>query len=107
MGNGIVPGLVRLLAAGRAAQICQRTCNSGTLVEAKKLLDKLCKLSVRRYVPPFDIAVVHAALGEKDLTFALLEKAYVDRHPWLVLLKVPPKSTNCDPIRVLPLCWGA
>lgn len=59
--------------------------------EAKKLLDDLRKLSARRYVPPFDIAVVHAALGEKDLAFALLEKAYEDRHPWLVMLKVTPK----------------
>jgi hypothetical protein len=35
--------------------------------------------------------VVHAALGERDLAFAWLDRAYEDRHPWLVMLKVTPK----------------
>ncbi|HEV8202205.1 MAG TPA: tetratricopeptide repeat protein [Candidatus Polarisedimenticolia bacterium] len=58
---------------------------------ARTVLDQLRTLSTRRYVPPFDIAVVHAALGERDLAFAWLDRAYEDRHPWLVMLKVTPK----------------
>lgn len=70
---------------------------AGQNVQAKKRLDDLMKLSKRRYVPPFDIAVVHAALGEKDLAFAWLEKAYEDRHPWLVMLEVSPKVDKLRP----------
>jgi len=66
---------------------------------ARDFLDQLQKLSTRRYVPPFDVAVVHAALGERDLAFNWLDKAYEDRHPWLVMLKVTPKvdSLRSDP----------
>jgi TolB-like protein/Flp pilus assembly protein TadD len=67
---------------------------AGQKAKAKKLLGDLNKLSRHRYVPPFDIAVVHAALGDKDLAFAWLEKAYEDRHPWLVMLRVTPKVDN-------------
>ena len=66
---------------------------------ARSFLDQLQKLSTQRYVPPFDIAVVHAALGEHNLAFTWLDKAYEDRHPWLVMLKVTPKvdSLRSDP----------
>jgi len=66
---------------------------------ARDFLDRLRELSTHRYVPPFDVAVVHAALGERDLAFKWLDKAYEDRHPWLVMLKVTPKvdSLRSDP----------
>jgi TolB-like protein/Flp pilus assembly protein TadD len=66
---------------------------------ARDFLDRLRELSTHRYVPPFDIALVHAALGERDLAFNWLDKAYEDRHPWLVMLKVTPKvdSLRSDP----------
>ena len=66
---------------------------------ARDFLARLQELSTRRYVPPFDVAVVHAALGERDLAFNWLDKAYEDRHPWLVMLKVTPKvdSLRSDP----------
>ncbi|HEV8199576.1 MAG TPA: hypothetical protein VGS03_06115 [Candidatus Polarisedimenticolia bacterium] len=66
---------------------------------ARGYLDRLQQLSTHRYVPPFDVAVVHAALGERDLAFDWLDKAYEDRHPWLVMLKVTPKvdSLRSDP----------
>jgi len=64
---------------------------AGQDARARELLADLHKLAKRRYVPPFDIAVVYSALGDKDLAFAWLERAYQDRHPWLVMLKVTPK----------------
>ena len=70
---------------------------AGQNVNARKLLEDLIKLSERRYVPPFDIAVVYAALGEKDLAFDWLERAYEDRHPWLVMLAVTPKVDKLSP----------
>ena len=64
---------------------------AGQKAKAKKLLEDLGRLSKRRYVPAFDIGVIYAALGENDLAFAYLEKAYEDRHPWLIMLRVMPK----------------
>ena len=64
---------------------------AGQKAKAKKLLEDLRQLSKRRYVPAFDIGVIYAALGENDLAFAYLEKAYEDRHPWLIMLRVMPK----------------
>lgn len=64
---------------------------AGQTSKANRLLDKLRELSSHRYVPPFDLAVIYAALGQKDIAFSWLEKAYEDRHPWLVMLQVSPK----------------
>lgn len=70
---------------------------AGQNAKAKKLLDDLSKLSKQRYVAPFDVAVVYAALGEKDAAFDWLEKAYEDHHPWLVMLEVSPKVDKLRP----------
>ncbi len=45
------------------------------------------------------IATIHAALGEKDLAFEWLQKAYEDRSGWLVYLKIDPMF---DPLRSDP-----
>jgi len=72
---------------------------SGQTSKARKLLQDLHKLSAHRYIPPFDIAVIYSALDETDLAFLWLEKAYADRHPWLVMLNVTPKvdKLRADP----------
>lgn len=72
---------------------------AGQKAKAKKLLEDLRQRSKRRYVPAFDIGVIYAALGESDLAFAYLEKAYDDRHPWLIMLRVTPKM---DRLRLDP-----
>ena len=59
--------------------------------EAQKVLVELKQLSRRRYVPPYDIAVIYIGLGDKDLTFEWLEKAYRDHSSWLPFLKVDPR----------------
>ncbi len=56
--------------------------------EAREVLNELMKLSKQRYISPYNIAVLHAALGEKDAAFASLAKAYEDRDAMLVTLKV-------------------
>jgi tetratricopeptide (TPR) repeat protein len=58
---------------------------------AQNVLFELKQLSRRRYVAPFDIAVIYIGLGDKDLTFEWLEKAYRDHSPWLIWLKVDPR----------------
>ncbi len=46
--------------------------------------------------PWHNLAVFHAALGEKDKAFAALNKAYEDRENFVVILKVDPRL---DPLR--------
>jgi hypothetical protein len=50
-------------------------------------------------VPPYRIATVYAALGDKDLAFAQLERAYAQRSFFLDFLKVDPEldSLRSDP----------
>ncbi len=65
--------------------------------EALKVLADLKAASKRRYVPSYEIAVIHAGLGDKDEAFAWLQKAYDDRDSsWLVDLNVDPRF---EPLR--------
>jgi eukaryotic-like serine/threonine-protein kinase len=67
--------------------------------EARKVLDQLKQLSNRNHVPPYNLAWIYAALGEKDQAFDMLEKAYEERSWYIVLLAVDPKldTLRSDP----------
>jgi hypothetical protein len=45
------------------------------------------------------VGLIYAGLGEKDQAFAWLEKAYQERHPYMILIKVEPvfQSLHSDP----------
>ena len=58
--------------------------------EAQQVLQRLNEFSASRYVSPFDIALVHAGLGQNDQAFAWLERAREDRSNRLLLIKVEP-----------------
>ncbi len=64
--------------------------------EAQKALEELKELSKRRYVSSFYMALIYMGLGEKDQAFALFERAYEERSPRLIELKVDPIF---DPLR--------
>jgi TolB-like protein/Tfp pilus assembly protein PilF len=51
---------------------------AGRNEDARKLLDKLTRLSEQRYVPAYPLAVIHLALGDKDEALRWLEKSYQD-----------------------------
>jgi tetratricopeptide (TPR) repeat protein len=72
---------------------------SGERDKALKALDKLRELSKQRYISPYLMAVVYAGLGDKDQTFAWLDKAVQDRSDFLIWLKVEPLF---DPLRSDP-----
>lgn len=44
--------------------------------------------STDRYVSPYDVAEIHARLGDHDLAFAWLDKAMEERTGWLIFLGV-------------------
>ncbi|HEX8650941.1 MAG TPA: tetratricopeptide repeat protein [Pyrinomonadaceae bacterium] len=64
---------------------------SGNTDEARRILGELKQLARQRYVSPYNIAIVHAGLGEKEAALDWLVKAYHHRDVWLVWLKVNPR----------------
>lgn len=69
---------------------------SGEKVKAENIIAELDQISKTRYVPSYDVAVIHAGLGEKELAFEWLEKAYREHSSWLAYLRVEPRL---DPLR--------
>ena len=63
---------------------------SGRNGETQKLLEVLGELSTRRYVAPYDLALIYAGLGDKDQAFTQLEKALGERSNFLAYLKGEP-----------------
>ncbi|MBI4547737.1 MAG: protein kinase [Ignavibacteriae bacterium] len=62
----------------------------GKKKEADEVLDELLELSKQERVSPFFIADVYAGLDRKNQAFQWLEKAYEERDPMLLWLKVDP-----------------
>ncbi len=73
--------------------------NSGQRAEAEEAIRILKELSKQKYVPPYNIAIVHNGLGEVDAALGWLEKAYETRDVRLTFLAVEPKW---DPMRSDP-----
>ena len=72
---------------------------AGKTDEAQKVLNELKELAKRRYVSPYDIALVYTGMANQDQVFEWLEKAYEERAGWLALVKVEPRlhSLRSDP----------
>lgn len=72
---------------------------SGRRAEAQQVLDEMAQLSKRRYVQPYDFAIVHAGLGNRDLAIEWLEKAHADKNHQITLIDVVPEfeSLRTDP----------
>ncbi len=72
---------------------------SGDNAKAKELLNQLKELSKEKYVSAYEIAEIYVGLGEKDLAFEWLQKAFDERSRALVFLKVEPRldSIREDP----------
>ena len=68
----------------------------GKHAEAFEVLDRLKAISAVNYVSPFDFALVHLGLGDRDSALKWLELAYKSRSYELVSARVDPKF---DPIR--------
>jgi tetratricopeptide (TPR) repeat protein len=72
---------------------------SGRRAEAQKLLAELQEQSRLRYVSPASVAVIFAALGDKDQAFVWLEKAVKEHDGIIVRLRVDSRydSLRSDP----------
>ena len=56
---------------------------SGNQAEAQKVLDRLQDPRALSYVAPYNVAIVYAGLGNRDQTFAWLDRAYKQRSYYL------------------------
>ena len=70
---------------------------SGRRAEATSILTELEEgISSKQFFSPFEIALVHIGLGEKDKAMEWLEKAKTEHDPFLIYIKVDP---NFDSLR--------
>jgi len=67
---------------------------NGNREDALRTLERLTALSAQRYVSPYELGLIHEALGNRDQAFALLEQAFAERSPWLVYLVREPRLTH-------------
>jgi DNA-binding winged helix-turn-helix (wHTH) protein/tetratricopeptide (TPR) repeat protein len=72
---------------------------AGQRAEAETLLNVLQEISLRKYVSPYSMLVIHLALGPEERVFELLDRLYEERNDWLVWLKVSPelRTVRNDP----------
>jgi tetratricopeptide (TPR) repeat protein len=85
------PMVVALLAQGYA--------KSGQPDKASNLLLQLEQLAAHRHVGPFTFVLAHLALGENEKAIDDVERAYRERDPNIVGIKVEPLL---DPLRGNP-----
>lgn len=67
---------------------------AGRRTDALKILAEMEQASQKRYISPYDFAVVYSGLGRMDEAFRLLNRALEQRTPWLVY------CTPYDPVSV-------
>jgi len=67
---------------------------TGKRAEALAAIAQLKSMATQRYVPDYSIALVYAALDEKDQAFSLLEKSYRDHTVDMLTLYYDPLIDN-------------
>ena len=100
-------GLAELQTAARLsgnsplylAQVAVADASAGKKTEALQIVAQLQSISSTRYVSPYGLAQIYAALGDKEQTFKWLQIAYDDRAVWMSYLAVDPifDSLRSDP----------
>ncbi len=76
------------------AAIARIQARQGKRAEALRTLRSLDAVARERYVTPYGLASVHAALGDSDRAFELLEQAFRERCEDIALLKVDPRMAS-------------
>ena len=66
----------------------------GRRTDAQKMLQSIAEESKSAYISPYQLAIVHAGLGEKEKAIDELEKAYAERSLAAYLLRFDPRLNN-------------
>ncbi len=72
---------------------------AGHRKEAEEALAALTAESKSRYISPYDLAVIHAALGDTQAAIEALNEALEDHSAWMVFLNIDPRL---DSMRGVP-----
>jgi len=72
------------------AQVGVSLALAGEKSRARRLIRELQDVSTKRYVSPYGMAQICAALNDKEQTYKWLETAYRDRAVWMSYLAVDP-----------------
>jgi TolB-like protein/DNA-binding winged helix-turn-helix (wHTH) protein/Flp pilus assembly protein TadD len=72
------------------AQVAVAYASAGRKTEALQIVAQLQSLSSTRYVSPYGLAQIYAALRDQEQTFKWLQNAYDDRAVWMSYLAVDP-----------------
>jgi Flp pilus assembly protein TadD len=68
----------------------------GKRAEAEQQISRLRDLAKTRYLRPYYLAAIYAALGDKDKAFAQLEESFSERDCFLGRIAIDP---DMDPLR--------
>ena len=79
------------------AQVGVSRALAGDKSEALRTIRELQDISSRRYVSPYGIAQIYAALNDKEQTYRWLEIAYRDHAVWMSYLAVDPVFDSIRP----------
>src|SRR6185312_2233684 len=72
------------------AQVAVADAVAGRKAEALRIVAQLRSTSRTRYVSPYGLAQIYAALNDREQTFRWLQNAYTDRSVWMSYLAVDP-----------------
>ena len=72
------------------AQVAVAYASAGKNTEALQIVAQLQSIASTRYVSPYGLAQIYAALSDKEQTFKWLQLAYEDRAVWMSYLAVDP-----------------
>ena len=85
--SGIEPPII-------TAEIGYTEGKSGDRRSAEQTLNELKQESKKIYVDPYLVAVIYLALGDRESTYAWLDKAYGVRSPFLISLATDPRWSD-------------
>jgi tetratricopeptide (TPR) repeat protein len=77
-----------------AASLAFAFAGAGSRNDSEAILERLRRLSTQRYVSPLYIGIAYTGLNDKEKALEYLTKAYENRHPGLVLIRVDPLFDN-------------
>jgi aspartate/tyrosine/aromatic aminotransferase len=72
------------------AQVAVAHASAGRKTEALRIIAQLQMIAGTRYVSPYGLAQIYAALNDKEQTFEWLQMAYDNRAVWMSYLAVDP-----------------
>ncbi len=72
------------------AQVGVAYASAGRKAEALRIIGQLQRVSSERYVSPYGLAQIYAALNDKEQTFAWLQTAFDEHAVWISYLAVDP-----------------